>query len=77
MNPITISEILELPLQERIHIAELIWESIRAVPESLEISPELKAELETRLAEFEVNPDAGYSWDEVKSRLKEGSWRSA
>ena len=41
------------------------------------VSPALKAELEARLAEFEANPDAGYSWDQVKSRLKDGSWRSA
>jgi putative addiction module component (TIGR02574 family) len=40
-------------------------------------SPMLKAELEARLAEFERNPDAGYSWDQVKARLKSGSWRSA
>lgn len=77
MNNISIADILELPIQERIRLVELIWDSVAAVPEALEISPALKAELEVRLAEFEKNPEAGYSWDQVKSRLKDGSWRSA
>lgn len=70
MNTISVAAILELPVQERIRLVELIWDSVAAVPEAVEVSPELKAELEARLAEFEANPEAGYSWDEVKSRLK-------
>jgi putative addiction module component (TIGR02574 family) len=77
MNTISVASILELPVQERIRLVELIWDSVAAVPEAVEVSPELKVELEARLAEFEVNPEAGYSWDEVKSRLNDGSWRSA
>ncbi|KAF0204573.1 MAG: addiction module [Gallionellaceae bacterium] len=77
MNTISVAAILELPVQERIRLVELIWDSVAAVPEAVEVSPELKAELEARLAEFEANPEAGYSWDEVKSRLKDSSWRSA
>ena len=77
MNHISIADILQLPVQERIRLVELIWDSVAAIPESVEISPALKAELEVRLKEFEANPEAGYSWDQVKSRLKDGSWRSA
>lgn len=77
MNNISIADILELPIQERIRLVELIWDSVAAVPEAVQISPALKAELETRFAEFEANTESGYSWDQVKSRLKDGSWRSA
>jgi putative addiction module component (TIGR02574 family) len=73
MNNISIADILVLPVQERIRLVELIWDSVAAVPEAVEISPALKAELEARLEEFEANPEAGYSWDQVKSRLKDGS----
>ncbi|MBS3955764.1 MAG: addiction module protein [Methylomicrobium sp.] len=76
MNNISITDILELPVQERIRLVELIWDSVAAVPEALEVSPELKAELELRMIEFEKNPEAGYSWDQVKSCLKDGSWRT-
>ena len=76
MKNISIADILKLPVQERIRLVELIWDSVAAVPEAVEISPELKAELEARLAEFEENPEAGFSWEQVKSRLNDGSWRS-
>ncbi len=77
MNNISIADILELPIQERIQLVELIWDSVAAVPEAVEVSAELKVELEMRLQEFEKNPESGFTWDQVKSRLKDGSWRSA
>ncbi len=77
MNNISIAAILELPVQERIRLVELIWDSVAAVPEAVKISPALKVELEARLIEFEANPEAGYSWGQVKSHLKDGTWGSA
>ena len=77
MNQISVADILELPVQERIQLVEVIWESIAAVPHAIEVPSELKIELEERLANFERNPEAGYSWDQVKAHLKNGSWRTA
>ena len=77
MKQFSIADILELPIQERIRLVELIWDSVAAVPEAVKVSPELKAELEARLKEFEKNPKAGYSLEQVKSRLNDGTWRSA
>lgn len=77
MNQISVADILELPVQERIQLVEVIWESIAAFPNAIEVSPELKTELEARLADFERNPEAGYSWDQVKAHLKSGSWPTA
>jgi len=34
------------------------------------LSDEEKALLEARLAEYEKNPDAGSSWEEVEARLR-------
>ena len=50
MNQISVADILELPVQERIQLVEVIWESIAAFPNAIEVSPELKTELEARLA---------------------------
>ena len=77
MTSISVAEILALPVQERIHLVELIWESVAAVPQAIEVSAEVKADLAARLAEFERDPEAGYSWDQVKENLKTGSWRTA
>lgn len=77
MDTLSLPDILKLPVQERIRLVELIWDSVAAVPEAVEVSPELKVELAARLKEFEANPDIGYDWEEVKARLKDGSWRTA
>lgn len=77
MSQFSVADILQLPVQERIQLVEMIWESIAAIPQAIEVSPELKTELDARLAEFEQNPEAGYSWDQVKAHLKNGSWRTA
>ena len=72
MKQISVANILELPVQERIQLVEMIWESIAAFPGAIEVSPELKTELEARLADFERQPEAGYSWDQVRAHLKSG-----
>ena len=77
MTPISVADILELPVQARIQLVEMIWESIAAVPHAIEVSPELKTELQARLADFEQNQEEGYSWEEVKDHLKNGSWPTA
>ena len=77
MKQISVADILELPVQERIQLVEVIWESIAAILHAIEVSPELETELEMRLADFERNPGAGNSWDQVKEKLKSGSWRTA
>ena len=72
-----VADILELSVQERIQLVELICESIAAFPQALEVSPEIKTDLTARLKDFECDPEAGYSWVQVKARLKDGAWRTA
>jgi putative addiction module component (TIGR02574 family) len=76
MRTLPVTEILELPIAERIRLVELIWESIAAVPEAVPVSDELKADLDRRLAEFEADPEAGIPWDEVRERVVQGRWRT-
>ena len=77
MSHVSVADILELPVQERIHLVELIWESIAAFPQALDVSPKLQAALTNRLAEFERDPEAGDVWDQGKAKLKNRSWRTA
>jgi len=71
MKGIPVADLLELPVAERLRLVELLWDSIAAVPEALRISNELKAELDRRLADSEADPEAGSSWEEVRSRILE------
>jgi putative addiction module component (TIGR02574 family) len=77
MKDVSVAEILELPIEERIRLVEVIWDSIAAVPESVSLPEEWKGELNRRLAEFEADPEGGSPWEEVRSRIRQGAWRTA
>ena len=68
-----IAEILALPVPERVRLVEAIWDSISAVPEALPLTEWQKEELDRRLAEFEANPEAGSTLEEVFARIRRGS----
>jgi putative addiction module component (TIGR02574 family) len=59
-----------LSLAERILLVEEIWDSIAAEAEALEVPQSHKDELDRRLAAFHADPQAGSSWEDVKSRLQ-------
>jgi len=59
MTHVSVAAILELPVHEPIHLVEMLREGIAAFPQSIEVSPELKSEFNSRLAEFERDPEAG------------------
>lgn len=69
MAMISLSEILKLSVTERIQLAEDIWDSIAAEPETLPLTDEQREELDRRLEELRQNPDAGTPWEEVRARL--------
>ncbi|WP_224360888.1 addiction module protein [Hyalangium versicolor] len=67
----TVSDLLHLSVAERLQLIEDLWESLAAHPEQLEPPREQLAELEHRLKELDENPEAGESWEQVKSRILE------
>jgi putative addiction module component (TIGR02574 family) len=69
MKAIRLSDVLELPIAERLRLVEAIWDSIAEAPEGLELTDAQRAELDRRLAEYERNPDAGSPWPEVRARI--------
>ena len=59
-----------LSVEERILLAQEIWDSI--VDEGLVIEPTKaqKAELDRRMQRHRDNPEEGSSWEEVEERLR-------
>ncbi|HKO76911.1 MAG TPA: addiction module protein [Flavobacterium sp.] len=53
---------------EKIVLAEQLWDSISK--EDLEISDEVKRELDIRIKNLEEGKTELYTWEEVKSHLK-------
>lgn len=69
MKNLSASDIAEMPIQQRIQLAEDLWDSIAELPESVEIPTWHKQELEKRLDAYHENPEEGSPWAKVKERI--------
>jgi putative addiction module component (TIGR02574 family) len=70
MNTVSLSDILQLTVSERIQLVEDIWDSVAAVPEAVPLTDDQRQELDRRLASYEQNPQEAISWEELKERLR-------
>ncbi len=66
---VNLSEVLKLPVQERLKLVESIWDSIAEFPEALELTESQKNELDRRLDAYDADPAAGIPWSELKAEL--------
>ncbi len=66
---VNLSEVLKLPVDERLKLVESIWNSIAEFPDSLELTKAQRQELDRRLKAYEADPTAGIPWSELKSQL--------
>ncbi|HEV2803617.1 MAG TPA: addiction module protein [Chthoniobacterales bacterium] len=69
MSRVSVADVLELSVSERIQLVEEIWDSIAAVPQATPLTPAQREELGRRLEDYRLHPDEGSPWDEVRSRL--------
>ena len=69
MAGVSLSEVLEMDVAERIRLAQAIWDSIAEVPEAVGLSKADRAELDPRLEAYYRDPSAGRPWSEVKAKL--------
>jgi hypothetical protein len=53
MAQVSLADILELPVPERIRLVEEIWDSIAEIPEAVPLT----------------DPDTGSPWADVKARI--------
>jgi putative addiction module component (TIGR02574 family) len=66
---IDLAVVLALPIEERIQLAQSIWDSVAAVPEAVQLTEDQRVVLEVRLKEYRDNPNAGSPWPEVRERI--------
>ena len=59
----------ELTPAEKILLAEELWDSVASDEKLLPLTEEQKAELDARLASYLADPEAGDSWENVRSRI--------
>jgi putative addiction module component (TIGR02574 family) len=70
MSDADLAEILKLPVEERMRLVELIWESLAADPSALPLGDAHRAVIDERLAEHERNPDDVATRDEVLAEAR-------
>ena len=61
----------QLPLAEKLHVVEVLWDDIAASNEDFPIPGWLREEVEQRLAEHEKNPAAIITREELWQRVDE------
>ena len=62
-------EAKKLPLDERIALVEQIWDSIAEENGCFELTEAQKQELDRRIQSAQQNPQAGRSWEEIKTEF--------
>ena len=72
MNAALLEKAKRLSVEERIELAEALWDTIAEDADAgvLPISESHRVELDRRLADFEAHPEAGSPWPEVRARLE-------
>jgi putative addiction module component (TIGR02574 family) len=72
MSDADVAEILKLSPEERLRIAEIIWESLAADPSSVPLSDAHRAAIDERLSEHERDPNDVVSKDDVLREARRG-----
>ena len=66
---ISMSNILKMEVSERIQLVEDVWDSIAAVPQSVNLTEKQKKILDQRLSAYHHKPTQGSPWKDVKKRI--------
>jgi putative addiction module component (TIGR02574 family) len=69
MSEFSASDVLELPVRERLQLVEDIWDTIADAPDALELTDEDRRLIEERLEACRHNPAAGSPWEVVFARI--------
>ena len=70
MGDTDVAEILKLPVEERLRLVELIWESIATDPAGVPLGDAHRAIIDERIAEHERNPDGVVSRSELLAEAR-------
>jgi putative addiction module component (TIGR02574 family) len=69
MNKMSVAEVLQLSVPERIQLVEDIWDTIASVPERIALTAAQREELDRRLEDYRQHPEEGSPWEEVRKRI--------
>jgi putative addiction module component (TIGR02574 family) len=70
MSDTDIAEILQLPVEERLRLVQLIWDSVAADTSAVPLSDVHRAVIEERIAEHQANPDDVVTREEILAEAR-------
>ena len=70
MDTAPLSDLLKLSVEERIRLAQELWDSIPEEPDLPPLGDEERRELERRLAAHELDPSSAIPHEVVRDRLR-------
>lgn len=70
MSDTDVAEILKLPVEERLRLVELIWESIATDPSGVPLGDAHRAVIDERLADHERDPNDVVSRGELHAEAR-------
>lgn len=62
--------LFSLPVEERLELAQELWESLGEELEALPLTQEHRELLEARLDAYLANPEDVLTWSEIKAQLQ-------
>ena len=68
---VILEEISKLSLDERIQLAQTIWEGVIADSAQIPLTDAQAEEIDRRLDDLDNNPQGGMSWEELKRRIQQ------
>ncbi len=69
MKTISVNDLLNLNVKERLQLVEDLWDSIAEIPEEIELTAAQREELDKRLEAYHREPGLGSPWADVKRRI--------
>jgi putative addiction module component (TIGR02574 family) len=70
METVSLSEVFQMPVADRIRLVQALWDSIAQDPSKIPVTAEQRTLLERYYSEYLANPGEVLPWSEVKERLK-------
>lgn len=68
-----LTDFSHLSAEERIRLAEALWDSLGGQPDAAPLTPTQEAELDRRVAEYREDGDPGTPWREVLKAIERRS----
>lgn len=69
MSKVSLEDVLELSVAERVQLVGDIWDSIAADQQALSLTQAQRDEIDRRLEDERLHPQDASSWEEVKTRI--------